>query len=296
MSNRRDIPLKARVLTEVIPYIKEHRGKTVVIKCGGKTMENPEIRERFASDVVLMRYVGINPVIVHGGGAQITGFMNRMSKDVNFVAGHRVTDNETMEIARMVLVGKVNQEIVGLINRHGTLSMGLSGVDGNLIMARKRLGADGSDLGWVGEVESVNSQIIEELLEYQLIPVIATVGTDPQGNSYNINADIAAGEVAAALGADKIIYLTDVKGIMGSDGELISSIDVEGCRRMLGDGDISEGMIPKVESCIEALIAGVNRAHIIDGTCEHALLLEVFTNEGVGTMIVERGRKSTGER
>ncbi|MBK5091998.1 MAG: acetylglutamate kinase [Actinobacteria bacterium] len=285
VAEEQDVPLKARVLTEVLPYIKRHRGKTVVIKFGGNAMESEQIREMFASDVVLMRYVGINPVIVHGGGPQITSYMERLSKEVNFIQGHRVTDSETMEIAKMVLVGKVNKEIVSLINRHGTLAMGLSGEDGNLIMAKKRLAPDGSDLGWVGEVESVNRAIIEQLVGFELIPVIASVGSDADGNSYNINADTVAGEVASSLKADKIIYLTNVKGITAQNG-LVSRLDDRESRAMLERGDISEGMIPKVESCVKALEAGVNRAHIIDGTAEHALLLEVFTDEGVGTMIV----------
>jgi acetylglutamate kinase len=275
-------------MTEVLPYIKMHRGKTVVIKFGGNAMESREVREKFASDVVLMRYVGINPVIVHGGGPQITTYMKRLSKKVDFVGGHRVTDSETMEIAKMVLVGKVNKEIVSLINRHGTLSMGLSGDDGNLIMAKKRFAEDGTDIGWVGDVDSINSEIIEELLTYELIPVIASVGTDDEGNSYNINADLVTGEVATAVGADKMIYLTDVKGIMDGDS-LVNRLDPDGCRKMLDEGKISGGMIPKVQSCLKALEAGVKRAHIIDGTTDHALLLEVFTDEGVGTMIWHGG-------
>lgn len=280
-----EIRLKARVLTEALPYIKMYRGKTVVIKYGGNAMECEDIRERFASDVVLMRYVGINAVIVHGGGPQITGYMKRLKKEVVFVDGHRVTDDETMEIAKMVLVGKVNKDIVSLINRHGTLSIGLSGEDGNLIMARKRAAENGVDLGWVGEVESVNGEIIEDLLQHELIPVIASVGSDLEGNSYNINADMVASEVASALKADKIIYLTNVQGILSPSGERISRLDPEGCRRMLAGGEVSTGMMPKVESCIKALENGVSRAYVIDGTVEHALLLEVFTDEGVGTMI-----------
>jgi len=285
MGNDTELPVKARVLTEVLPYIKMHRGNTVVIKLGGNAMESKEIRRMFASDVVLMRYVGIQPVIVHGGGPQITEYMKRMSKEVSFVGGHRVTDSETMEIAKMVLVGKVNKEIVSLINRHGTLSMGLSGDDGNLIMAHKRLAEDGTDIGWVGDVDSINSQIIEELLSYELIPVIASVGTDSEGNSYNINADIVAGEVAMAVQASKVIYMTNVKGIMSADGSLLSRLDDAGCRRMLDSGEVSKGMIPKVMSCLRAVEGGVARATILDGTVEHALLLEVFTDEGVGTMI-----------
>lgn len=282
---KQEIPIKARVLTEVLPYIKKHRGKTVVIKLGGNAMKGPEIRDKFSSDVVLMRYVGINPVIVHGGGPQISEYMNRLSKEVDFVDGHRVTDLETMEIAKMVLVGKINKEIVSMINRHGNLSIGLSGEDGNLLIAKKREVEGGADLGWVGDVVEVNASIVEELISHELIPVIASVGTDYLGNSYNINADKVAGEVATALNADKVIYMTNVAGVLSESGELISRLDINGCKRMLGDNRVSEGMIPKVESCVKAIDSGVNRAHIIDGTTEHALLLEVFTDEGVGTMI-----------
>jgi acetylglutamate kinase len=280
---------KARILTEVLPYIKMHRGNTVVIKFGGNAAEDAHIRRMFASDVVLMRYVGIQPVVVHGGGPQITRYMKRLSKEVEFVGGHRVTDAETMEIAKMVLVGKVNKEIVSLINRHGTLAMGLSGDDGNLITACKRLAEDGTDLGWVGDVTSINGLIIKELLSYDLIPVIASVGTDIDGNSYNINADTVAGEVAMAVGASKIIYMTDVKGILDPAGELISRVDAAGCALMLKSGEVSKGMIPKVASCLKAVEGGVERATILDGTVEHALLLEVFTDEGVGTMITIDG-------
>ncbi len=280
-----EVSVKARILTEVLPYIKLHRGKTVVIKFGGTAMDKKDIREKFASDVVLMRYVGINPVIVHGGGPQITDYMRKLDIPVSFINGHRVTDTQTMELVKMVLVGKINKEIVSLINRHGTLSIGLSGEDGNLIIARKKKGDSGEDLGWVGEVVSINTLIIQELIANELIPVIASVGSDLEGNSYNINADIVAGEVAAAIRADKIIYLTNVKGIMSPDGKLISKLEPDACVDMLERGEITGGMIPKVQSCIRALKSGVNRAHIIDGTTEHALLLEVFTDEGVGTMI-----------
>jgi acetylglutamate kinase len=289
-----DVPEKAKVLTEVLPYIKMHRGKTVVIKFGGNAMESHEIRRMFASDVVLMRYVGINPVIVHGGGPQITDFMRRLEKEPSFIEGHRVTDEETMEIAKMVLVGKVNKDIVSLINRHGALAMGLSGEDGNLVMARRRPAVNGADLGWVGEVESVNATILAELLSHELIPVIASVGTDTEGNSYNINADTAAGEVAMALAADKVIYMTNVKGIMSDSGELISRLDASGCRRILDSGGVSRGMIPKVTSCLRVVESGVESATVLDGTVEHALLLEVFTDEGVGTMITLDPQRGAG--
>jgi acetylglutamate kinase len=289
-----DIPHKAKILTEALPYIKMHRGKTVVIKYGGNAMQDPQIREMFASDVVLMRYVGINPVIVHGGGPQITEYMKRMSKEPSFVDGHRVTDSETMEIAKMVLVGKVNKEIVSLINRHGTLSMGMSGEDGNLIMANKRLAENGADLGWVGDVDRVNAEIIAELMSHELIPVIASVGSDAEGHSYNINADAVAAEMALSLAAEKIIYMTNVKGIMRESGTLVGRLDAGGCRRMLDNGEVFAGMIPKVSGCLKSVEGGVNRAHIIDGTTEHALLLELFTDHGVGTMISREPQSDTG--
>jgi len=281
-----EIQVKARILTEVLPYIREHRGKTIVIKIGGNAMVSDEIRGMFASDVVLMRYVGINPVIVHGGGPQITSYMKKLNKDANFVKGQRVTDSETMEIAKMVLVGKINKELVSLINRHGTLAIGLSGEDGNLILAEKKYSDAGEDLGWVGEVKTINRAVIEELLGHELIPVIASVGVDSEGNTYNINADAVAGKIASTLSAEKIIFLSNVKGILNSNGKLISLLDMNRLEGMIERGEIVEGMIPKVESCICALSSGVKRAHIIDGTVEHALLLEVFTDEGVGTMVV----------
>lgn len=285
--NRDDILLKAQVLTEALPFIKKHSGKTIVIKYGGNAMENEEIRETFASDVVLMRYIGIKPIIIHGGGPQITHYMQRLAKEPVFIDGHRVTDSETMEIAEMVLVGKVNKEIVSLINRHGAHAMGLSGEDGRLIIASKRQVEGGVDLGWVGEVDRVNVSVIEGLFTHDLIPVLASVGTDDDGNSYNINADLVAGEIAAALKADRVIYMTNVEGILDRDGALIPNLNPDECRRLINDGDISSGMLPKVESCLEAIANGVRSATVLDGTIEHALLLELFTSEGVGTMIAD---------
>ncbi len=280
---------KATVLMEALPYIKEHYGRIIVIKYGGNAMLNEGLQETFSSDIVLMRYVGIYPVVVHGGGPQITEYMSRLSKEVRFVEGHRVTDSETMEIAKMVLVGKVNKEIVSRINRHGTLAVGLSGDDGNLLMAKKLADKGGVDLGWVGEVESVNASIVQKLLGDELITVIASVGCDREGNSYNINADLVAGEVATALEAHKLIYLTNVKGIYKDsqdENSLISRMSIDEGRGLMAESRLSEGMIPKMESCLSAVERGVDRAHIIDGTIKHALLLELFTDEGVGTMMV----------
>jgi len=283
---------KARVLMEALPYIKVYYGKTVVVKVGGKAMENADLKEKFASDIVLMRYVGMNPVIVHGGGPQVTEYMERLSLEVRFVDGHRVTDSSTMEIAKMVLVGKVNKEIVSMINRHGTLAVGLSGEDGNLLMARKKSHAASKgqiDLGFVGEVAMVNPAILNNLMKEEFIPVVASIGADESGQSYNINADLVAGSLASALKADKLIYLTDVDGIyqdMEDASSLIPELNSREAVRLIEEGGLASGMLPKIESCIEALRGGVRRAHIINGTVDHALLLELYTDAGVGTMVV----------
>jgi acetylglutamate kinase len=282
---------KARVLMEALPYIKEYYGKTVVVKFGGNAMEDQELKERFASDIVLMRYVGMNPVIVHGGGPQITHYMERLSMEVRFVDGHRVTDAAAMEVAKMVLVGKVNKEIVSLINGHGTLAVGLSGEDGNLLIATKRShsGEEGEvDLGFVGDVKAVNPGLLQNLIRDEFIPVVASIGVDETRQSYNINADLVAGALAKALNADKLVYLTDVDGIyrdVEDPTSLISEITDEEAARMIQEGELTSGMIPKVQSCIEAVKSGVRRGHIINGTMEHALLLEIFTVAGIGTMV-----------
>ncbi|MEW6552935.1 MAG: acetylglutamate kinase [Actinomycetota bacterium] len=283
---------KARVLMEALPYIKEYYGKTVVVKFGGNAMENEELKERFASDIVLMRYVGMNPVIVHGGGPQVTHYMERLSLEVRFVDGHRVTDAATMEVAKMVLVGKVNKEIVSLINGHGTLAVGLSGEDGNLIRARKRThsGRAGEevDLGFVGEVEAVNPGILNNLIRDEFIPVVASIGVDGSGQSYNINADLVAGALAEALRADKLIYLTDVDGIyrdFEDKTSLIPELGIGEVEGLISSGGLGSGMLPKIQGCIDALRSGVRRAHIINGTIDHALLLELYTDAGIGTMV-----------
>ncbi len=282
---------KARVLIEALPYIKEYYGKTVVVKFGGNAMENDELKEMFASDIVLMRYVGMNPVIVHGGGPQVTHYMERLSLEVRFVDGHRVTDAATMEVAKMVLVGKVNKEIVSLINGHGTLAVGLSGEDGNLLRARKRthfVDGDEVDLGFVGEVDRVNPGILNNLIRDEFIPVVASIGVDGAGQSYNINADLVAGALAEALQADKLIYLTDVDGIyrdFEDKSSLIPELGVAEGEDLIREGGLSSGMLPKMQSCMEALRSGVRRAHIINGTINHALLLELYTDAGIGTML-----------
>ena len=282
---------KARVLMEALPYIKEYYGKTVVVKFGGNAMEDQELKERFASDIVLMRYVGMNPVIVHGGGPQVTHYMERLSMEVRFVDGHRVTDAAAMEVAKMVLVGKVNKEIVSLINGHGTLAVGLSGEDGNLLIATKRSPSgkgEKVDLGFVGDVKEVNPEILHNLIRDEFIPVVASIGVDETRQSYNINADMVAGALAKALKADKLVYLTDVDGIyrdVEDPVSLISEITDEEAAAMIQEGELTSGMIPKVQSCIEAVKSGVRRGHIINGTMEHALLLEIFTDAGIGTMV-----------
>jgi acetylglutamate kinase len=275
---------KAAILAEALPYIREFSGRTVVIKYGGHAMENAELAELFATDVVLMRLVGMNPVVVHGGGPQITELMRRLGKEPEFVDGRRVTDAETVDIVRMALVGKVNREIVASVNRHGSYAVGLSGEDAGLIRVDQR----DPRLGFVGDVREIDPTIVLRLLREELIPVIATVGVDDAGQAYNINADTVAGAIAQSLSAEKLVYLTDVAGVYGDwpdDTSLISRIDVDGLEKLLADGKASEGMIPKLESCVRALRNGVRRAHILDGRLPHALLLEFFTREGVGTMV-----------
>lgn len=289
---------KAGVLVEALPYIRAFVGKTFVIKYGGSAMPaSPELWRSIALDVILLRYVGVKPVLVHGGGPAISEFMRAMGKEPRFVNGRRVTDAETMRLVRMVMLGVINTDMVATINRFGGRAVGLSGHDGNLIVARKRLerGGDGDapgetvDMGFVGDVERVHPGILQELTEKGYIPVVAPIGAGYQGESYNINADSVAGELAAALVADKLIILTDVEGILedpGRPASLVSAVQVQRARRMIQDGAIAGGMIPKVEACIRALEAGVPRTHIIDGRVEHALLLEIFTDRGIGTMVV----------
>jgi acetylglutamate kinase len=280
---------RAEVLLEALPYIREFRGKTVVIKYGGAAMERADLKEFFALDVILLRLVGINPVIVHGGGPQIGALMKRLGKEPHFVGGMRVTDAETVEIVEMVLVGKINKEIVGLINLHGGQAVGLSGKDSQLILARRRAhrlpSGEEVDIGLVGEVESINSALIRLLEDHGFIPVIAPVGVGRQGETYNINADLVAGEVAAALGAEKLIHLTDVQGILVG-GQLASTLARKDVAGLIQDGVIDGGMLPKVESALRALEGGTGKAHIIDGRVAHAILLELFTREGIGTEIV----------
>jgi len=281
---------RVEILMEALPYIREFRGKTVVIKYGGAAMEQADLKEPFALDVILLSLVGIKPVIVHGGGPQIGALMKRLGKEPRFVGGMRVTDAETVEIVEMVLVGKINKEIVGLINHHGGKAVGLSGKDADLLRARRRPhrlpGGEEVDIGLVGEVETVNAEPIRLLEEGGFISVIAPVGIGRAGETYNINADLVAGEIAAALGAEKLIHLTDVHGISGTDGRLVSTLARKDAERLVREGVIDGGMLPKVESALRALEGGTAKAHIIDGRIPHAILLELFTREGIGTEIV----------
>ncbi len=289
----KNIHQRAVILMEALPYIKAYHGKTIVIKYGGGAMTSAALKEKIASDIVLMKLVGIRPIIIHGGGPEITGFMNRLDLEVEFVDGLRKTTSETMDIVKMVLVGKVNNELVSLINRHGRMAVGLSGDDGNLLVARKKVHE--TDLGFVGEIERINSQLLQDLLDDDYIPIIASIGAGESGESYNINADTVAAEVAAAVGADKIIFLTDVEGLYrdyGQEHALLSTLNYDECAAMVNSGEIEGGMLPKVQGCLRALDAGVERAHILNGTIPHSMLLEILTDEGIGTMISRSGSPS----
>lgn len=286
---------KAEVLTEALPYIRRFYGKTFVIKYGGNAMVDEELKAAFAQDMVLLKYVGINPVIVHGGGPQIDQTLVKMGIASRFVRGMRVTDPETLDIVEMVLVGKVNKEIVALINRHGGMAVGLSGKDGGLIKARKMTVTVPSggkeppeiiDIGMVGEIVSIDPTVINSLDENKFIPVIAPVGAGEDGETYNINADLVAGHLAEALRAEKLILLTDVEGVKDKNGVLLSTLKISQARNLIHEGVVAEGMIPKVECCIAALKGGTGKTHIIDGRVKHAVLLEIFTKEGIGTEVV----------
>jgi len=292
---------KARVLMEALPYIKTFNGRTIVIKYGGHAMVDETLKESFAKDVVMLKYIGINPVIVHGGGPQIGQMLKSLGKEAKFVQGIRVTDQETMDVVEMVLGGKLNKEIVAGINRCGGRAIGLSGKDGNLILGRKMemravnpetLASEIIDVGLAGEVEKINPEIVTLLDRGNFIPVIAPVGCGIHGETFNINADLVAGEVAAALKAEKLILLTDVEGVKDKDGKLISNIDAEEIPARIADGTITGGMIPKLNCCLKALRGGVRKVHIIDGRVEHACLLEIFTDHGIGTEIIQ-GEKTS---
>lgn len=279
---------KASVLVEALPYIRELSGKTVVIKYGGSAMEDPRIRMTTAQDVVLMKYVGMNPVIVHGGGPAINQMLKRLSVETQFHLGRRITDDATIEVVEMMLSGTVNKDVVSLLNQAGGSAVGLSGKDANLLHARKISFEDGADIGHVGEITEVNAQIIHVLSNSGIIPVIAPVATDPYGGTWNVNADTAAGEIAAALNAEKLVFLTDTPGLLRDKDDprsLIHQLKSTEVAQLTKEGIIAGGMIPKVQACIRALSAGVSRTHIVDGRVPHALLLEIFTDKGLGTLV-----------
>ncbi len=275
---------KAEVLVEALPYIRRFRGTRVVVKYGGNAMAGSEQLSLFAEDVVLLQSVGIDIVVVHGGGPQIGELMVRLGKVPEFIDGLRVTDADTLDIARMVLVGKVNRDIVAAMNTHGALAVGVSGEDAGLLAATRR----SPELGFVGDIVEVRPAILDRLLREELVPVVATIGSDSAGQAYNINADTAAGAIAQALGAEKLVYLTDVEGLRADVGDVasvISELTVDALDAMITSGSVAGGMIPKAASCVQAIKGGVGHAHILDGRVPHALLLEVFTRSGVGTMV-----------
>ncbi|MCX5829270.1 MAG: acetylglutamate kinase [Deltaproteobacteria bacterium] len=285
---------RADILIEALPYIRRFYNKIIVIKYGGHAMVDDELKDMFARDVLMMKYVGIHPVVVHGGGPQIGGYLKKLGKESKFIQGMRVTDQETMDIVEMVLVGKVNKEIVGLINQHGGKAVGLSGKDGSLIRAEKYLlSAEKAkdtppeiiDLGLVGKVKEINASLITALVKDGFIPIIAPTGHGDHGETYNINADIVAGAVAAALQAEKLVLLTDVEGVLDSEKKLINTMSNAEALAMINDRVIHGGMFPKVKCCLKALRGGVRKSHIIDGRLKHAILLEMFTDRGIGTEI-----------
>lgn len=284
---------KVKILLECLPYIKSFYGKTVVIKYGGHAMVEEQLKNAFALDIVLLQYVGIKPIVVHGGGPQIDELMKKLGKKITFVEGLRVTDRETMDIVEMVLGGAINTEIVSLINKHGGKAIGLSGEDGNMIRAEKlygqkvtETGIKNIDIGFVGDVESIDANLLKALLDNGFVPVIAPFGVDENGESLNINADTVAGKIAETLKAEKLILLTDTEGVLDKSGKLISYISYERASKMLEEKkEISGGMLPKIKCCIEALKNDVKSCHIIDGRLEHSVLLEIFTQSGVGTKL-----------
>lgn len=285
---------KANILMETLPWIRRFYGKIVVIKYGGNAMVDEKLKEGFARDIIMMKYIGLNPVVVHGGGPQIGKVLEAMRIESQFIQGMRVTDSQTMDVVEMVLGGKVNKEIVTNINRYGGKAVGITGKDGGLIQARKlemtavnpdTLTPEIIDIGMVGEVESVDPTIIKSLEESNFIPVIAPIGGGLNGETYNINADLVAGRIAGALKAEKLILLTDIEGVKDKQGKLISTIDIQRVPDLINNGTISGGMIPKVNCCVDAVDEGVTRAHIVDGRMGHACLLEMFTDKGIGTVV-----------
>ena len=287
---------RAEILMEALPYIRRFYNKTIVIKYGGHAMVDEALKDQFAKDVVMMKYIGLHPVVVHGGGPQISSYLKKLGKSSTFIQGMRVTDQETMDIVEMVLVGKVNKEIVGLINHHGGKAVGLSGKDGNLIQAEKYFLSKEKakdtppeiiDIGLVGKVAAINTELVVSLVNDGFIPVIAPTGVGINNETYNINADIVAGEVAAALKAEKLMLLTDVEGVLDADKKLINTMNQEQALALIEKGVIEGGMFPKVKCCLKSIRNGVNKSHVIDGRLKHAVLLEIFTDSGIGTEIVK---------
>ncbi|MGD1983192.1 MAG: acetylglutamate kinase [Chromatiaceae bacterium] len=287
----------AHVLSEALPYIQRFGGKTIVIKYGGNAMVDEALKAGFARDVVLMKLVGINPVVVHGGGPQIGDLLARLGKQTEFVQGMRVTDAETMDVVEMVLGGLVNKDIVNLINRHGGAAVGLTGKDGDLIRARKlnltrnlpeAQAPEIIDIGHVGQVDSIDASVVDMLVHGNFIPVVAPIGVGEDGHSYNINADLVAGKMAEVLGAEKLILLTNTQGLLDKDGRLLTGLSLDRVDELIADGTVSGGMLPKIGCAVDAVKAGVNSAHIIDGRVVHAVLVELFTDQGVGTLIRRR--------
>src|SRR5690554_6649112 len=283
--------LKAKILAEALPYVKRFFDKTIVIKYGGNAMTDPELQDCFARDVVLLKLVGMNPVIVHGGGPQINELLDKLGKKGTFIQGMRVTDDETMDVVEMVLGGQVNKDIVNLINRHGGKAVGLTGQDGSFIRARKllmenkELPGEFIDIGNVGDITSIDPSLISFLDSGDFIPVIAPIGVGPDGETYNINADVVAGKLAEILGAEKLVLLTNTPGVLDKNGNLLTGLTPRQVDEMVQDGTLSGDMLPKISSALDAARSGVKSVHIIDGRVEHALLLEVLTDEGVGTLI-----------
>lgn len=284
---------KARTLLEALPFIQEHWGKTIVIKYGGSAMDRASFSRSFAQDLALLHHVGIQPLIVHGGGPQVTDVSTRLGLETTFVGGHRVTDEQTLDVAKMVLAGKLNTEVVGMLLAGGVRAVGLSGVDGGLIVARRQARPD---LGFVGEVVRVNVEVARTLMDQGFVPIVASIAAGEDGQAYNVNADVVAAELAVGLGAEKLVYVNDVPGVIGPHGDLLSELGVQDVLDLLAhERAVDGGMIPKLESAVRALKAGIPRAHLIDGRVEHALVLELFTPEGIGTMITLDARASGQE-
>ncbi len=279
---------KAQILIDALPYMQKFYGKTVVIKYGGNAMINEELKNQVIEDIILLKFIGLNPIVVHGGGPDISTALSEKGIQSKFINGLRVTDEDTVKVAQQVLIGKTNKEIVALINKHGGNAIGISGIDASFIECEKQTTeVDGKevDLGYVGNITKVRSDVLDHLYKDQWIPVIAPIGTDSEGNSYNVNADTVASAVAAAVEAEKLILLTDVEGIKDKDGNIVYEADLDEIARMIEDGTISGGMIPKVQGCVEAIKEGVTGVHIIDGRVPHCLLLEIFTKTGIGSLI-----------